>query len=262
MIIVDKNHRKVVFLFAVFVLNLQVFAGTRQPSVAGSFYPADPKELTAFIKGYLSEVPATKLKRGETIVGLIVPHAGYVYSGPVAAYGYKLLENAEFDTVILLGQSHHFQHSKSAVSPDEKFRTPLGDVPVDTVLAGALVSEAPGLFEYNSAPHLKEHTLEVQLPFLQVLLKRFKILPILVPGEHQADFEKTAIEIVSALRKAGGRKAVFVISSDMSHYPSYSDAYTTDREILQTLKLFDPVKLSAKYEELMAREVKNQQCLL
>ena len=149
----------------------------RKPAVAGQFYPQDPKELSKIIEDALANVPDSGLNG--TPVAFLVPHAGYVFSAQTAAYSYRELSLHRIKNVILLGNSHNFPLQRGAVFPEGHFKTPLGVVEINKELAGKIIKNGP-LFEANIAPHIPEHSLEVQVPFLQTVLKDFKIVPILL----------------------------------------------------------------------------------
>jgi len=178
----------------------------RPAAVAGSFYPSDPAALRAMISRLLADAPA-----GAPPKALIAPHAGYVYSGPVAAAAYKRIEGAPIRRVVLLGPSH-FTHLRGVALPDSKaLRTPLGDVAIE---------EAD--FPRSARAHAQEHSLEVQLPFLQSALRSFTLVPLAV-GEASPE------EIASVLQRLwGGAETLIVISSDLSHHFAYVEAQRMD----------------------------------
>ena len=191
---------------------------TREPAVAGSFYPADPLVLQAQLDQMFASVgtlpPPPK--------AMIVPHAGYVYSGPVAASGYASLAPvaAQIERVILLGPSHHVAFSGLAVPAASAFRTPLGTVALDRESINKVLS-LPQVHTDDRA-HQPEHSLEVHLPFLQHVLGTFKLVPLLV-GDASAE------EVSAVIRKLwGGRETLLVISSDLSHYLDYDSARARD----------------------------------
>ncbi len=218
----------------------------RQPAVAGAFYPADPTELKNQINGFL--VKAKHEKIAEQIIGLMVPHAGYVYSGQVAAQGYKQLEGCSFDTVVIIGMSHYARFEGIAIDTSDYYQTPLGLVKVDTELASALIKSNPMIKSLPEA-HTKEHSLEVQIPFLQqVLLKEFKILPILI--SNPSDCQILARSLISNSQACsgnvcfiGGKKVLYIASSDMSHYPPYEVADKVDKTTLSLIEGMDIDKL-------------------
>jgi len=205
----------------------------RKPAVADAFYPANPIELKNQIEGFLKNVK--KEKFDGRIFGLMVPHAGYVYSGQVAAHCFKQLEGLSFDTVVIIGMSHFAQFDCIAVDDSDYYQTPLGLVEVDKELASSLIKSHPKI---KSLPdvHINDHALEVEIPFLQQVLKKFKIVPILMsnPGDCQ-------ILAKSLISNSKGKKILFVASSDMSHYPPYEIANKVDKT---TLSLIEGMKIN------------------
>ncbi len=203
---------------------------TRSPAVAGTFYPEHASELAGCVARYLAD--AVDLSIAETLRPkvLIVPHAGYVYSGPVAASAYRLLGayRAEIQRIVLLGPAHREYLQGMAVPSVDGFAMPNGEVPldIDTI---SQVLDLPSVVTSDRA-HAMEHSLEVQLPFLQSVLNRFVLVPIVVGDCPSED--------VAGLLEAtwGGTETLIVVSSDLSHYRPYAVAQTSDaattREIL------------------------------
>lgn len=190
----------------------------REPSFAGHFYPDHPGELSKTVQGMLRESQAGP---GTAPKALIVPHAGYVYSGPVAATAYARLQpyHDSYERVVLLGPCHRVATAGLAISTADIFRTPLGDVPVDREAFKRLVHHR---VIRSDAPHGPEHSLEVQLPFLQLVLDSFSLVPLAV-----GDTEPEAVaEVIDLLWD--GPETLFVVSSDLSHYLSYEDAQRRD----------------------------------
>jgi len=190
----------------------------RKPAVAGQFYSGNAGSLRATVATLLDEV---QVRDAPAPKALIVPHAGYIYSGPVAASAYARLQEHrdQYRRVVLLGPCHRVPVRGLALSSADVFRTPLGDVPVDkTALAGL---NLPGVVVFD-ASHKDEHSLEVHLPFLQSVLGNFSVVPIVV-GD-------VAPEIVSRVIDAlwGGPETLIVVSSDLSHYLNYGDACAID----------------------------------
>jgi MEMO1 family protein len=235
------------------------FAAVRETAVAGQFYPANPAELSAAVDSYLKNVPSDVKIDGEP-VAFLVPHAGYVYSAQIAAYSFKLLAGRSIDTVIIIGNSHNFYLDRGAVWADGEFRTPLGSVKIDSELAKLIISKTKLLAE-NNAPHIPEHSLEVQLPFFQRTLSNFRIVPILLSQTTLSDCEQMGAAIAAAVKESG-RKAVIVASSDMSHYPSYQNANLNDSATLKALSAFDPAKLKAANDSRRVSSIKNLACSL
>jgi AmmeMemoRadiSam system protein B/AmmeMemoRadiSam system protein A len=193
----------------------------RQPAVAGTFYPADKGELLKLIVEDFNKAPIV-LKQQP--LAIIVPHAGYVFSGGVAAAGYKQIDrNAVFKHVFIIGSSHTTYFEGASAYSIGDFITPLGKVRVDT-LAGWLVKKYR-FISNDIQPHVQEHSIEVQLPFLQYWLKKpFSIVPIIIGGESN----RTCNQLASALEPFFNSDNLFIISTDFSHYPGYSDSNISD----------------------------------
>ncbi|MGA2176129.1 MAG: AmmeMemoRadiSam system protein B [Verrucomicrobiota bacterium] len=194
-------------------------AKVRPAAVAGRFYPADPAELRRVIESFLSLVQPDNAVAPKAI---IAPHAGYIYSGPIAASAYARFASARpvIQRVVLIGPSHFVPFEGLAASSAEAFATPIGLVPVDTD-AVRQICALPQVIVLDEA-HAREHALEVQLPFLQVVLGDFRIVPLVV---NEAGDEAVA-RVIDALW--GGPETRFVISSDLSHYHAYSSAQELD----------------------------------
>jgi AmmeMemoRadiSam system protein B/AmmeMemoRadiSam system protein A len=189
----------------------------REPVVAGAFYPRNPDTLKGMIGDFLDSVPKTKAKA--KILGLIVPHAGYEYSGQTAAYAYKELEGENYKTAIIIGPSHQVPFSGISIYPKGYYETPLGKVEVDEKLSTAISSKSSAI-RFVSDAHAAEHSLEVQVPFLQSVLKNFKIVPI-VMGDQTME---TCKVLANAIAGAVQDKAVIIVaSSDFYHGYSYSE---------------------------------------
>jgi AmmeMemoRadiSam system protein B len=213
----------------------------RNPAVAGMFYPADRRELHRMVAALLETARAG----GEAPKALIAPHAGYVYSGPVAASIYARLRPVRdsIERVVLLGPSHRVGFRGLAVPSSDVFRTPLGDIPIDTGARDALLT-LPQVVELDRA-HAMEHSLEVQLPFLQETLTGFQLLPILV-GEAPAEQVAEVLEQVW-----GGPETLIVISSDLSHYHDYETARRLDTATSEAIVALEPGRIG--YEDACGR---------
>ena len=211
----------------------------REPAVAGTFYPGDANELGTAVEGYLAEAR----ERGEpadTPKALIVPHAGYVYSGPIAATAYARLAPRAGDIrrVVLLGPSHRVWFEGLAVSGASVFRTPLGAIPIDrNAVASAL--ELPQVSERDQA-HAREHSLEVQLPFLQVALSAFALAPFSV-GDARPEEVAEVLDLLW-----GGPETLIVISTDLSHYHDYDTARRMDAETSRAIEALIPEDLDGE----------------
>lgn len=203
----------------------------RQPAVAGLFYPSDPQELRTQVHRYMDEAARENAPPPKA---LIAPHAGYVYSGPVAATAYARLSMVRelIERVVLLGPSHRVGFFGLAASSADFFRTPLGDVPVDREAVKRIL-ELPQVHELDEA-HLMEHSLEVHLPFLQETLERFSLVPLVV-GDAGAD------EVAQVLEQLwGGPETLIVVSSDLSHYHDYDTARDMDSAVTEAIEALEP----------------------
>jgi AmmeMemoRadiSam system protein B len=203
----------------------------RPAAVAGTFYPADRDALHAMVSGLLHEAPTSAAPPPKAI---IVPHAGYIYSGPIAASAYARLAPLR-DTirrVVLLGPSHRVGFSGIAASSADYFHTPLGDVPLDQELLARVIAQG-GVHPLDQA-HQMEHSLEVQLPFLQEVLGDFTLLPLVV-GDARPE------EVAAVLRSVwGGAETLIVVSSDLSHYHDYATAKRMDRATSSAIEALNP----------------------
>ena len=227
---------RILTALAVLALARAAFAADRPPAVAGTFYPADAATLSRDVDGYLAHAPAPAKLPGP-VVALIVPHAGYEFSAPVAAVGYKSISGA-YDTVIILGTAHHAAVAAAALFAHGGFATPLGRVPIDEDLAARLLKQAPALFQDDPEAHEREHSVEVQLPFLLKRLQPgWKLLPVIMNTDDPGVRLRVGQALAAAVKK---RKILIIASSDLSHYPPAPVAEKVDRATLQALERFDP----------------------
>ncbi len=213
----------------------------REPAVSGAFYPANATVLLRDIQGYLKKVP--KIEMDGKVVGLVAPHAGYVYSGQVAAYAYGAIMDASYDTVVVVAPSHRAYFPGVAVLKEGSYRTPLGLIEVDEEMAQA-VSAASTLIRPNPGAHSAEHSLEVQLPFLQAVLQRFRLLPLVMGVQDLATCRAVADAIFSASVKLK-REILVVGSTDLSHYHNDKKAVALDGIVVKHLQDFDEAGLMA-----------------
>lgn len=222
----------------------------------GRWYPNTASELQKTVDGYLANVKKQPVD-GE-VVALIVPHAGYAFSGQVAAYAYKQIEGMKFDTVVLVGSSHNYRFPGASVYESGVYRNPLGDVAVDSKTAKLLIGESEAI-EFQPRMHAPEHSLEMQIPFLQRTLSNFKIVPVLMwdLGKQNCDMLSTAL--ANTLR---GKKVLLIASSDMSHYPSYREAVKADKFTLSALETLEPEIVREQLDEYMGRGVSELKCML
>jgi hypothetical protein len=208
---------------------------TRRPAVAGLFYPQDAGELARAVDGHLESARGPVLNAPPK--ALIAPHAGYLYSGPVAGSAFAALRPAaqRIARVVLLGPSHFVPFSGLALDPAEAFLTPLGEIPIDREAVSRLRTRPR--VEVLEAAHLREHSLEVELPFLQRVLEGFTLVP-LVTGEITAE---ESGEILDELW--GDNETLVVVSSDLSHYLDYESAEVVDEETARLVAAVEPTTL-------------------
>jgi len=212
----------------------------RPPILAGKWYPGTRDALTKRVEGLLAGV-ATPIINGE-LKAIIVPHAGYMYSGSVAAYAYKILRDTPFRRIILLGPSHRVTFKGASVNLQRAYKTPLGIVPVDQEIARKIINLGKPGIKWLRQAHAFEHSLEIQLPFLQRVLERFKIVPIVM---GQQDY-KTCLDLSKILVQALGNseETLILASSDLSHYHTYDQARALDLEFIKHVKAFDSEALN------------------
>jgi len=229
-----KSKIILALLIAVSICPSNCFASVKHPEFADQFYPAKKDELISMLDGFLDKADLNQVP-GEFLV-LISPHAGYGYSGPTAAYGYRLIKGRPYKTVVILGTSHHKPFSGAAIYGQGSFETSLGILKIDEEFSKNLTGKDPELFIDESA-FSGEHSVEVQLPFLQRVLGDFKIVPIVV-GDCSLDTCKRIATVIKAT--IGARKDVLLVaSSDMYHGYSIKQADQVDALTLDLIKKMD-----------------------
>jgi len=194
---------------------------TREAVVAGVFYPADPAELRGQVEGFLTEAGKTD---GPTPKAIIVPHAGYIYSGAVAACAYAWLKPEGISRVVLLGPSHRIAFLGLAATSAEAYESPLGSIPLES---------PPQNLPLNEAAHTLEHSLEVHLPFLQVILNEFTLLPLVVGDASKEEVAETLATLW------GGPETLIVVSTDLSHYHDSRTARKMDQATSDAILALD-----------------------
>ena len=215
----------------------------RPPAVAGTFYPDSAPRLKRMITRLLDSVPV--ITPAGRILAAIAPHAGYVFSGSVAACTHKMLATVRFDTVVIIGHDC-YRDAVAFTCPVDYFETPLGKVSVDREMMEKMQKFNPGIMP-DRYLHAHEHTIEVQLPFLQVLGRRCKIVPLLFGNPTV----KNCRILADAIRASAGSKTVFVLAStDMSHYPDYQSACRVDQSTLDVMKEMDINRLFSHLSEM------------
>jgi AmmeMemoRadiSam system protein B/AmmeMemoRadiSam system protein A len=208
------------------------------PVCAGTWYPGNPADLKDAVRNYLSHA-TTRAVNGE-IVALVSPHAGYIYSGQVAACSYKLLQGRHYDSVIVIGPSHRVPFSGVATYDCAGFRTPIDVIPLDSSLISSIMKREPRIRSFPEA-FQQEHSIEMQLPFLHVVLPGFKLVPLVMGDSDLATCRWLADAIADSIK---GKSVLVVASSDLSHYHSYDTATEMDHRLLDKVSAMNTDDLS------------------
>jgi AmmeMemoRadiSam system protein B len=212
----------------------------RRPAVAGQFYPASASALREMIGGMVKE-KAVK----EEVIGLLSPHAGYIYSGPVVG---AVISRIKFkDTFIIMGPNHTGAGRPLSIMTEGKWQTPLGEVEIDSELAKKILSTSKYLEEDDRA-HIYEHSIEVQLPFLQYFKPDFKLVPMVFGHPSGAIYKEVGKEIAAAVKELG-REVVIIASSDMSHYEPQASAQKKDTQAIGAILKLDEDELLKRVAE-------------
>jgi len=212
----------------------------RKPAVAGAFYPADPALLRKEIHRYLEAAHPPAMP--DHVIGLLSPHAGYVYSGGTAAYGYKLLVGGKYKRAIVFALSHQVSFRGGSIFTGEGYSTPLGVVPVDRGLVEK-IRQASSFITYSPLADQEEHSLEVQLPFLQEVLGSFLLVPVLIRDQTLSTCQKVVDAILKVFPEEEKKDTVIIGSTDLYHGPSSRECQTRDHLLAETVKEFDERKL-------------------
>lgn len=236
----QKTEKQQSIFFVFLFLSFFVFRSfcysedIKYPNVAGAFYPEDPQELSQTIDGFLEKASPSPVDAH--IFALISPHAGYGFSGASAAFGYKLIKGKPYKTAVIIGPSHYYSFAGVSVYPKGMFRTPLGDLEIDSDFTQKLLNKDEDI-TFDPAAFEKEHSVEVQLPFLQKVLSGFKIVPIVMGDCTLLTCKKFSAHLKEAI---GNRKDILIIaSSDMYHGYDYQETELIDNLTLASLKNMD-----------------------
>ncbi len=206
----------------------------RKSAIAGSWYPGNPTVLRRNVIDFFRQVPEYRIDG--RVVALVVPHAGYVYSGQVAAHAYKQIQGQAYDAVIVIGPSHRVPFRGVSAYGSGGYETPLGVVPIDNRLADQIMAGSPVVHE-SPQMHAEEHSIEIQLPFLQEAIGNFSFVPLLMGSQDRRTCEELSAAIFSAV---GGRNILLVGSSDLSHFHGYDRAVSLDAVALGYLDKMQP----------------------
>lgn len=232
----------------------------RPPAVAGSFYPADPRALTALMDGMLSDVPEYPAQ--EEILALIVPHAGYIFSGPVAAHAYGALRGAAISRVVVIAPSHYEMLNFTSAYEGDGYTTPLGCVPVDREFTRRLTEFSASIRLSELGHHIgvqgAEHAIEVQLPWLQHVLGNFSLVPLIMGDQSYENSRELGLALARLIRKESSdgdgqfakspQRTLIVASSDLSHYHASSVAESMDRKTLSAIEAWDYLSMAHNFD--------------
>lgn len=222
----------------------------RPPAVAGMFYPSDAGTLTSMMEEMLARVSLATIE--SPIVALIAPHAGYGYSGPVAAWGYAAVRSRKYGRVVVIAPSHHEAFGYSSVFDGDAYETPLGLMRVDKNFVQKLSVTEPRIRisekGHTSSQHPGEHALEVQLPWLQHVLGDVALVPIIMGDQSYSSARLLGMAVARAIASAGESGTLIVASSDLSHYHDYETAESKDRKVLRAIEQGDLLNLSRMIE--------------
>jgi len=230
-------------------------AKVRPPGRAGQFYPGSTRELGAMVRSLLGQAPAIRV--GGELVGLWVPHAGYEFSGATAANAFRSVQNGSYDAVLLIGPSHYADFQGAVIGDWDSLATPLGRIAVDRDLVRSLTA-ATDRIRVISGLDGEEHSLEVELPFIQTVLPGVPVVPVMVRDMSHADCSSLAAAVAASV---SGKRVLLVASSDMSHFPGYEDACRTDRGSLAAVAAYDTRKILKLEKDLPGSGIPNLACV-
>ena len=222
----------------------------RQAAVAGSFYPSDPKVLSAMIDDMLAKVSVPQIT--DPILAVVAPHAGYQYSGPTAAYTYAQLKGHKYTRVVVIAPTHHVSFDFTSIYEGDAYATPLGNVQVDKAFAQKLVKMSSTM-KLSSQGHEPtsaggEHAVEVQLPWLQKVLGNFQVVPIVMGDQSYESSRALGVALAKLIKSEGKQGETLVLaSSDLSHFHTYDDAVKMDHKTLNALEAWDYFSMSRNF---------------
>ena len=231
----------------------------RHPVVSGLFYPDHGEELQKEIDIYIGKIDQGELKGkigDQTGIddpssvqpcAVIAPHAGYIFSGSVQAHSYAILQNFDINTVVIVGPAHQTSFEGISVSRDDAYQTPLGKVEVDQEFTQKLISQG-SFFKLHEDADLGEHAIEVQVPFIQVVLPEARIVPVLFGDQNKQNALALKDALLTVVEKTG-RNAIVVASSDLSHYHSHVDAEALDSVLIEHIRNMDPDSLYSDIQD-------------
>jgi len=225
-------------------------ADIREPVMAGKFYPESASKLKLAIEKFLQDAIPAKTKDA---VAIIVPHAGYIYSGQICADAFMQVKGKQYDVIVILGTNHTTSgFEKISIHPGTGFRTPLGVAPIEREIVSQLVAADPGDCVLDKSLHAREHSVEVIVPFVQVVFPEAKIVPVVVGSPDVALCTRFGQALAKVLTN---KRALIVASSDLSHYPAAADAVAVDRETLKAITTLEPALFHSVIQSQMDRRI-------
>lgn len=209
------------------------------PTVAGSFYPASPTTLDKMVHTFLADGQAASgtIPADRRVVAIVTPHAGYVYSGPVAGWAFNALDRRTIKTAIVMGPNHRAHADAACTLEADAYRTPIGDVPIATDLVQQLIRESAGALSVRPRVFEPEHSVDVQMPFVKVALPDARVVPIVVPYMPRQQFRALADLLFKMI--ATDPSIVLIASSDLSHFFEYNEASKLDDQIMREVETGD-----------------------
>ena len=242
-----RSFQSAILRLLVLCVSIAALAQVRPSGVAGSFYPASKADLAHTVDALIAQAHPPAIS--DPLIALVSPHAGYQYSGPVAAYSYALLQGRSYKRVVIIAPSHFESFSFSSIYDGDAYETPLGRVSVDKVFARKLAAQG-GSLKLSTRGHVpadvqSEHAVEVELPFLQRTLHNFQIVPIIMGDQSYEASRTLGVALAKLIHDSN---TLILVSSDLSHYHTYADASAMDHKTLQAVKEWDYLSLSRNFE--------------
>ncbi len=226
--------RKILLFCPILILYVGLlFSQTHKPYLAGSWYPKNKIVLENMLTDFFDQVEMNEYQKNIVPFGLVSPHAGIRFSGPVASYGYSLLDNKNYDIVILLGSSHSYNIGKISIYNGDLYKTPLRETPINKKITEKLLSKNSN-FVFKEYVHKNENSLELQMPFLQYQLKDFSVVPILTSTNDLSLLNKLANSLIEIIKNSD-KNILIVGSTDMSHYHDYQTAVEMDKHTIDLI---------------------------
>jgi len=229
----------------------------RKPKWAGRFYPASKQKLLAAVKEYV-EQEKKEASLEKDVIAVLAPHAGYTYSGTVAGTVFRQIQGKQYDIIILIGPPHHVPMEGIVIDTSNLYETPVGSFRVDEEISHRIVNTCPGAV-LDHEPHIPEHSIEVELPFISYCLGETRIIPVLIRARNPEEPIALARAIHGAVM---GKSVLLVASSDLSHYPQSKVSQEIDPASMDAATTLDPVHIRQVSDDLMRQQYHNVACTM